>query len=162
MPPSISRAAIPYGLLALIAVGGGCQRGSMWNLVAVEGTVTKGGRPLHNIEVIFFAESDAGTRGPRASGTTDEAGHYRLRTDNGDDGAVVGKHRIVLRDLNAAKGQLERPLRGPRPPETAKRLGQQKPPAAAVRVPPSYQHFTKTPLRAEVGSQPLTFDILIP
>src|SRR5690242_4148029 len=72
------------GLLSLAAVGG-CQReptGKTWNLAPVEGTITKGGSPLSNILVVFLPDTEAGTVGPRASGKTDEDGHYRLRTDN--------------------------------------------------------------------------------
>jgi hypothetical protein len=34
--------------------------------------------------------------------------------------------------------------------------------ADTPRVPPKYESFPKTPLRAEVGSEPLVFDIVIP
>src|SRR5689334_2297251 len=73
------------GLLSL-AAGGGCQRGAKWNLAPVEGTVTKEGRPLAGAMVVFLADSEASTTGPRASGWTDAAGHYRLRTDRGEEG----------------------------------------------------------------------------
>src|SRR5262245_13366194 len=85
-------------LLALLAASAGCQRGPMWNLAPVEGTVTKGGRPLRGIEVVFLPDADK--QGPRASGLTDEAGHYRLRTDAGDDGAAVCTHRVCLHDTH--------------------------------------------------------------
>src|SRR5262245_35042525 len=86
------RVVLVGSLLALAALAGGCHRGSAWSLAPVEGTVTKGGRPLQGVEVVFLADSDADTMGPRAAGRTDEAGHYRLRTDNGEDGVVVGKY----------------------------------------------------------------------
>src|SRR5690242_2884422 len=90
-------------LLPLAAASGGCQREPRWNLAPVEGTVTKDGHPLAGIQVIFLADADAGTVGLRARGITDEAGHYRLRTDNGDDGAVAGKYRVVMLDLEASE-----------------------------------------------------------
>src|SRR5689334_15513348 len=83
------------GLLSL-AVGGGCQRGSKWNLAPVEGTVTNEGRPLAGAMVVFLADTEAGTTGPRASGWTDAAGHYLLRTDQGEEGVVPGKHRVLI------------------------------------------------------------------
>ena len=74
----------------------------------------------------------SGCRGRHArttsAGFTDESGHYRLRTDNGDDGAVVGKHRVCVVD-----------------------------PLKKRRVPPPYESFTETPLRPQVGSEPLRF-----
>jgi prepilin-type N-terminal cleavage/methylation domain-containing protein len=88
-------------------------------LTPVEGTVIKDGRPLRGIEVVFLADPDAGTQGPRAVSRTDEAGHYRLRTDNSDEGVVVGKHRVLLLDTEARKGQGRRPVYGPQPPEDA-------------------------------------------
>jgi hypothetical protein len=49
--------------------------------------------------VTFWADREAGTQGPRTQAVTDDSGHYRLRTDNGDAGAVVGKHRVCILDL---------------------------------------------------------------
>jgi hypothetical protein len=147
----------------------GCQRGQTWNLAPVEGTVIKGGSPLKGIQVDFMPDTDAGTVGPRASGTTDEAGHYRLRTDNGDDGAVVGKHRVVIRDLEARKGRRRSPARGPQSekveqmlPENVKRLKDgSKPAAEASRLPSRYGSFNETPLRHEVrpGEQVIDLEV---
>src|SRR5262245_56786821 len=95
MPRNIS----PVVLFCVLAVG--CNRGPTWNLASVDGTVTTDGSPLHGLQVVFMADFDAGMQGPRSTGTTDEAGHYRLRTDNGDEGAVVGKHRVLLLDFEA-------------------------------------------------------------
>jgi hypothetical protein len=103
----------------------------------VEGTVTRAGRPLADIEVDFLADVEAGTQGPRARGMTDDAGHYRLRTDNGDDGGAVGKHRVCLVDPDAS-------------------------PTAKRRVPLRYEDFDKTPLRADVHPGPQTLDFDVP
>jgi hypothetical protein len=167
---SISRIILLCGLLALIAEAAGCQRGSTWNRVPVEGTLTKGGRPLRGIQVVFLADADAGTQGPRASGTTDEAGHYRLRTDNGEDGAVVGKYRVLVLDVGAANKQRLRRFSGPQrkearrlPPENAKRFEEQLQSAAeASRVPSRYGRFDETPLRAEVHPSPQILDFDLP
>src|SRR5262245_54429173 len=109
------RVAVFCGVLTLAAAAGGCQREPRWNLAPVEGAVTRAGRPLANIQVVFLADVEAGTQGPRASGITDQAGRYRLRTVNGDEGAVMGHHRVRLVDWLAK-------------PET---------PAEKRRVPPS-------------------------
>jgi hypothetical protein len=90
-----------------------------------------------NIRVVFLADVDAGTQGPRASGTTDETGHYRLRTDNGDDGAVVGQHRIRVVDQQAKNAM----------------------PAVKRHVPPQYGRFNETPLRVEVQPGPQVIDL---
>jgi hypothetical protein len=128
----------------------------------VEGTVTRGGRPLRDVEVIFLA--DAGTVGPRAIGRTDKAGRYRLQTDHGEVGVVAGKHRVLVLDLEAAKKQFLRSLRGQQlVPDKATRLDDQSKTAAdGPRVPPSYGSINDTPLRAEVGPTAQVFDIAIP
>ena len=170
MPRSINgRVATLCGLLVLAAVVGSCQRGQTEKLALVEGTVSKGGCPLSHMEVVFLADAGSGTQGPRASGITDQAGHYRLRSHNGDDGVVAGKHRVLVNDLEAAKKQTGLALRGsPQKaparlsPEQARRSQEQrKTPVEASRVPPGYGRFNETPLRVEVhpGPQTLNFDI---
>ena len=167
---SYGRMAFLCGLLTLVATAGGCQRGPTWNMAPVEGTVTKNGRPLAHVRVFFVADLDAGTQGPQSRGITDKDGHYRLRAGNGDDGAVVGKHRVLVIDLEAAMKQRERAARGPQqketarlPPEIVKRSQNElKTVVDAPRVPPSYGRFNETPLRAEIGHKPLVFDIVIP
>jgi hypothetical protein len=164
-----------YGLgLTMLALGAlavtlsGCGRTES-TFFPVEGTVTKGGRPLGNIEVVFLADAEAGTVGPRASGTTDEAGHYRLRTDRGDDGAVAGKHVILVLDPEVARGRMERSFRGPQPKDAARLSPQnvkhlpapRKTPADAPRIPSSYGRINETPLRAEVlpGEQVIDLEV---
>jgi hypothetical protein len=168
MPCSISRVACWCSLLALVAAAEGCQRGPTWNLAPVEGTVVKDGRPLAGIEVTFLADADAGTVGPRAKGITDESGHYRLQTDNGDDGAVIGKHRVVLLLDLEAHGQRERGASGLQPkeaaqlsPQDAKRSAEQGKMAEMPGVPAKYRHFNDTPLRVEVrpGSQVIDLEV---
>jgi hypothetical protein len=139
MARSISRVVLWCGLLTLMAAAEGCQRRQTWTLAPVEGTVTKDGHPLAGILVVFWVDVEAGMRGPRASGVTDEAGHYRLRTDVGDGGAAIGHYRVCIIDPQAK-------------PET---------PVEKRRVPPRYGSFTETPLRVEVhpGPQTLNFDL---
>ena len=69
-----SRVVLLGGLLVLFAAAGGCQRRSTWDLASVEGTITKDGRPLSDIQVVFLADSDTDTKGPRSTGITDDAG----------------------------------------------------------------------------------------
>jgi hypothetical protein len=82
-----------FGLLA--AALSGCGDGLQY--AEVEGTVTQGGKPLEKIQVEFHPD---GT-GPKSVGVTDAAGKYVLKSEgNGRDGAVVGSHRVVLRDMS--------------------------------------------------------------
>ena len=152
-------------LLPLVALACGCERQPEY--APVEGTVTRGGRPVANIEVIFYA--DENTRGPRASALTDANGRYRLQTEAGTDGAVVGSYRVCLCDRDPAfvmslnmstvaafdKGRL--------PPELAGKIPAALPGKAPVsRVPDRYMQPWGSPLRAEVKSGPQTLDFQIP
>jgi len=67
------------------------------NLVEVEGTIKLAGKTIDNISVEFWPESN----GPRSIGVTDAQGKFTLTTDDGTKkGAVVGMHKIVLRDAS--------------------------------------------------------------
>jgi hypothetical protein len=160
MVRSISRIVLLCGLLTLAATaGGGCQRGPTWNLAPVEGTVLKDGRPLHGIEVVFLPDAD--TVGPQSSGITDEVGHYRLRTDGGDDGAAVGSHRVCIHDTHRAPLSLSRL---PKKAANAKAFPKEgvflkEAASASPRVPSSYGRPNETPLRVNVRSSPQVIDL---
>src|SRR5262249_31799767 len=125
-----------------------------WNLAPVEGTVTKSGRPLAYIQVDFLADPDAGTQGPRASGITDESGHYALRTDAGDWGAAVGHYRVCLR--------VPLPAEGLTPQANQPQAGIAKLPASEpVQLPPAYSSFAETPLRVEVQPGAKVIDLAV-
>jgi hypothetical protein len=154
---------LPAALGAAVAAGG-CRRPE-FAFYPVEGTVTRGGRPLPNIQVVFLADPDSGTVGPRATGATDAAGRYRLRTDQGDDGAVAGTHRVVLVDLEAARmgfgrfgGSQRKEVEGA-PPKGGKRLADKS--KTASRVPAEYGSINQTKLRARVGPEDGVFDVKI-
>ena len=65
-------------------------------MAEVQGTVTMGGKPLDKIMVEFWPVSE----GPRSFATTDADGRFKLMTDDGKrDGASVGSHKVVLKDV---------------------------------------------------------------
>jgi hypothetical protein len=76
-------------LVVLLAGCGGDSR-----LARVSGTVRYNGKPLANAYVGFWPE-EPGLRA--ASATTDANGRYRLTTFQDHDGAMIGKHRVVIR-----------------------------------------------------------------
>ncbi len=81
------------GLLALILMLG-CSKGPRF--APVEGKVTRNGKALNNVRVEFWPETD----GPKSTGITDDEGHYSLKTEDGKvDGAVVGNHRVIVKDM---------------------------------------------------------------
>jgi hypothetical protein len=161
MPHSINRVVLLCGLLVFSGAAEGCQRGPTWSLASVEGTVTKDGRPLRHFEVVFLTDIDAGTQGPKASAFTDEAGHYRLRTDNGDDGTVVGKHRVLVLDPKARKGWMSGPARGLQPKQAAPPSPEDTKRPQEQQIPSHYGNFNETPLHIEVhpGAQVIDLDV---
>ena len=159
-----SRLRILLPVLGLVLASGGCQPRPTFTFAPVEGTITKGGRPLPEVQVVFYGDADVGTVvGPRASGATDKDGRYRLQGEviRGEptppEGAVVGKHRVCIIDLNVQADGVPDEDAGTPPPTVGKKRA--KP--SSGRVPPCYGNVKETPLRAEVrpGPQTLDFDI---
>jgi len=87
--------------LFVFAVGwlsvAGCGDSSSFETAPVSGTVTLQQEPLPNATVQFqpIAGKD-GQAGPGSYGTTDERGEYILRTIDGQPGAVVARHRVMI------------------------------------------------------------------
>ncbi len=83
-------------LLPLLLLTTGC--GGSANLAPVAGTVTLDGQPLADTEVIFspIATESNPNPGPFSVGQTDATGRFVLKTRNGENGAVVGKHRVGI------------------------------------------------------------------
>jgi hypothetical protein len=140
-------------LLATLAAAFGCQREPPRQFAPVEGTVTKGGKPLANVVVVFWGDPESGTLALLSSGATDAAGHYRLHTDQGDDGAVVGRHRVCI-----VEGGIFR--QGFRAPNGERHSRPNELPTPS-QVPPSYANKNQTILRAEVcpGEQVINLEV---
>ena len=62
-------------------------------LAKVEGTVTYKGKPVVGAAIAFLPEQQGLMSG---RGKTDDKGHYVLETYDPGDGAIVGKHQVVL------------------------------------------------------------------
>ncbi len=147
-------------LLGALAIAlAGCQ--AKPEFVPVEGTVTQGGKPLAGVTVEFHPE--AGTVGPRSiSSPTDEAGHYLLRSVRGEDGAVVGTHRVCIFDNRGAPrtifGRVQKPKgmsKGFQEKEAELKKkseikGLLEPAGSSSRIPKCYNRPNETPLRVEV------------
>ena len=83
-----SLAAIAFAAVALAGCGGGGPE-----LGAVCGVVTLGGRPVPDAAVLFHPQ--AGNGSP-SYGRTDAAGRYELAFTRDRDGAVLGRHLVVV------------------------------------------------------------------
>jgi hypothetical protein len=151
-------------VLFLAALATGCERPP--EFAPVEGTITRGGRPAANIEVVFYADED--TRGAKAFGVTDAQGRYRLQTEAGQNGAVVGRHRVCLCDRDPAllvaanrDAIMQAQQSNKLPPEVAAKIAAaSKQPTS--RVPDEYARPWETPLRCEVRPGTQTHDFQIP
>jgi hypothetical protein len=81
-------------LLAAVAAGCGGGAGAV-SSANVSGTVTLNGAPLANARVLFQPDAK-GNPGPPSSGETDAAGTFTLTFPDGKEGAVVGKHNVIV------------------------------------------------------------------
>jgi hypothetical protein len=95
---NMNRTLRAAGYLALVfyAASTGCSgRSGRPETVPVRGIVTYQGKPVAGASVAFLAP---GAPAP-ASGTTNAAGKFQLSTFASNDGAVVGKHVVTVREL---------------------------------------------------------------
>jgi hypothetical protein len=144
-------------LLGLVA---GCSRGP--EFADVEGVVILDGRPLDGVEVVFVPDAEKGNNGPRASAFTDDQGRYKLHSDRvNKGGAVVGLHRICIRDVTYIAAVGLPVMRGSRPPAELTPPDAQAEKAKRSRVPPAYTSPTDTPLHIEVKPGRQTHNIEI-
>ena len=104
----VSRLLPGLCLTVVFVTAAGCG-GESVKIVPAEGVLKIGGRPAANVLVQFMPDVRANGRGPTSTATTDEQGVFRLTTQDGKDGAVVGTHMVVLVDLDeerVAQGQV--------------------------------------------------------
>lgn len=80
-------------VVVFAAIGsGGCGSRSPFKTVPVSGTVTYKNKPVANATVVFVLDN-----APRRSyGTTNQAGEFKLTTQNTNDGALVGEHKVGI------------------------------------------------------------------
>ena len=136
----------PHAVLLLVSltVTAGCQRKPQSQFVPIEGTLTRGGKPLADVIVVFWGDPDGESPLPPSSGVTDAAGHFRLHTDQGDEGAAVGRHRVCLLDRSALPNRMHAPTGEP-----ARRPTELSYPSQSS-IPSGYSRREETPLRVEV------------
>lgn len=99
------RGALIAGCLGVVGCGGP-------EMAPVEGKVSFNGKPVKEAQVTFApvpTSAEDKEPGKAATGFTDENGRYALSTFQPLDGAIVGKHRVlvVIDATNPAKAKLE-------------------------------------------------------
>ena len=125
-------------LLACLLITGCGPSESVPEIVSVTGTLTMNGQPLDQVKVSFMPDGENGNQNARSSwAETDSEGKYVLKYQlPGDerDGAAVGAHKVVLRDLipNRSRGE------------------QDEAPSATRRFDRKYTSATTTNLEANV------------
>lgn len=90
---------LPLCLFVILTVGitlSGCS-GKGYEIVKTSGTVKLNGKPLPNAHLTFQPMvKEGGLAGPFSTGVTDANGVFTLKSIKGDDGAVVGKHKVLI------------------------------------------------------------------
>jgi hypothetical protein len=81
--------------IALLAAAAGCGGEGKISTAPVSGVVTLNGAPLANAS-ISFQPIAGGNPGPPSSDQTDEEGNFTLHFADGKEGAVVGKHKVLI------------------------------------------------------------------
>lgn len=159
-------------LIATLLAAAGCSRSNAWTKVrppthAAGGVVTYRGEPVANGLVIFFTNPahDKWKYGELAAfGETDSQGTFRLRTFHPSDGAVAGRHTVLIQKVSlklpngkpATQADLQAPEDDSRPALD---------PGSLVEVhhlPELYRLRDKTPFVAEVterGPNEFRFDL---
>jgi hypothetical protein len=80
-------------LLAILAAG--CGGGGGVSSAKVSGTVTLNGKPLPAASVMFQPDA-TGNPGAPSVGETDAEGKFTLSFPDGTEGAVVGRHKVIV------------------------------------------------------------------
>lgn len=142
----------------------------------VEGVVTLDGKPLDTVEIVFLPDPVKGTKGARAACYTDAQGRFKLTSEKyGQEGALVGYHRVVIRDITSLPdppgANRDHPNEGLEP--TAQRgdgvktaLAQKQTAGSSTkksRVPPEYEDANRTPfqnIEVTANGQTLNFDVV--
>src|SRR4051812_30629617 len=99
-------------LLLVFASGGlaGCGSAVPLQLASAEGLVTIHGKPAPNVMVQFMPQVEKGAPGPTSTGVTDENGKFKLVSQDGKDGVLVGKCKVVLADLDESRPPQGKPV----------------------------------------------------
>jgi hypothetical protein len=148
-----------FALIGLFPAG--CNRSP--ERAEVDGFVTLAGKPLANVEVVFLPDPELGSTGPRAAALTNAEGYYHLHADAGQEGAAVGKYRVLIVD-NENRAMTPRP--DPGSDGDGPQVEKAKSPKKAVqrgRVPPRYGRIDSTPLQpveVKSGKQSHDFQVI--
>src|SRR5262245_14333364 len=83
-------------LVASLAGLGGCGPGNGLTLGPVHGSITCKGEPVRFGYVTFLPDAASGTNGPPSTGSILSDGTYSISTEQVEDGAIVGSHKVAV------------------------------------------------------------------
>jgi hypothetical protein len=136
-----------FGATLLFALGCGGSDGEE-GLAPVTGQITYDGQPVPAGEIHFYPVD--GQRS--SSGTIEADGKYALTSYQPGDGALIGKHKVVI-DAKEAGAPLPDPdtlVAGSPPPKPPQRI-----------LPAQYYDQATTPLEADVKDEDNVIDFAI-
>ena len=116
-----------FGVAVLLA---GCSSGNQFPTEEVRGKIMYRNAPVTTGTVVFVPEGDM----PSASGEIKPDGTFQLTTYDEHDGAVIGKHSVMVTAVEDMSNMLPEERSG-----TPRTL-----------VPPKYSNYTTSGLMAEV------------
>ncbi len=136
---------LPLLLVSISALSAGCGKKNEFPTAKVTGKVTLDGTPLKFGSLLFVPEGNF----PSAEGNIHPDGTYDLGTYSTSDGAVVGKHKVMINARVAAGASL---------PEDAVKGAA----GTVSAIPEHYGDMVKSPLTADVkaGSNTINFDLV--
>ena len=126
-------------LVAALAGLAGCGPGNGLTLGRVHGTISLEGEPVRFGYVTFLPDSTAGTNGPPATSSIREDGSFVISTEQSDDGAIVGTHKVAVigLDPDPLPGE-DRPKPEDDPEKFLAAKGQRRPARAKRSSGPTY------------------------
>jgi hypothetical protein len=133
----LKRAAL-LAVIVSFAAAAGCDGGP--SIAPVSGTIYMDGKPLPNVDIAFQPIGSEQNPNPGRGSTakTDAEGRYALKIDGTVDGAVVGRHRIVISSSQTTAVD----------PETGSADGA---PVEREMVPPEYNYQSKLEFEVPAG-----------
>ena len=141
-------------LIGMVVIFGGCGGGDVSKppLGQVSGKVSYKGTPVSKGIVTFVPVGGPGAKtGQPAAGDIGSDGSYTLTTFEDGDGAVLGQHVVLVQ---SREGRMETGGHGMPTPGALKKM---KRPESLL--PEKYASSEKSPLRCEVKSGSIRFDI---
>jgi len=142
------RARLALGLALVVVLGCGRK-----GFVPVSGKVTLNGQPLAGATVAFQPIAPEGSveAAPGSAGKTDGNGEYTLTASTGQNGAWVGKHRVMITLLSPQAGE-----------DDARHPHSRRGPALADKVPARYNKDSKEVVEVPPGDMRKDFALTSP